>query len=408
MLDGEILPPDPPVGSNVVDLRPALHDLGVIHVEGEPEPIRPEYPGARLTALLGPAQTYMLPIGNGQHLPEHPACRLIPKLDDDEMRALSEDVLRNGVRVPIVLHGGKLLDGRARYAAARRAGIERIRATDLPITEDPAENKVRLDVLRRHLSTTTRAIIAVRLADMRPGRRTDLEPAAKLREVSLAQACRLAGVSERSGSSVRAIFATGSDYLKRTLEADAIPLAVAAGIAKLPEDDQVAAVDRAKQEARSPRKTSGGDDQHFTPAPPPNAGSGVPPNVRSLEHKKRTKNRTEKSLSIDLADLDSEFESIWTPWPRKVAKAAARKAYSKARAAGATAAEIAAGVERYAAARAGKDHSFTAHLATWLTNQRWLDEPESPTTRPSPTRQRRSLGEIGLAAIERAEQEANR
>ncbi len=44
----------------------------------------------------------------------------------------------------------------------------------------------------------------------------------------------------------------------------------------------------------------------------------------------------------------------------------------------ATADELKAGAERYAAATAGKDPEFIAHPKTWLNAERWTDEPDQP------------------------------
>jgi uncharacterized protein YdaU (DUF1376 family) len=67
------------------------------------------------------------------------------------------------------------------------------------------------------------------------------------------------------------------------------------------------------------------------------------------------------------------FERFWSVYPRKVAKGSARKAWDRA-AKLATEANIIAGAERYAAERAGQDHKFTAHAASWLNAERWKDE----------------------------------
>ncbi len=79
------------------------------------------------------------------------------------------------------------------------------------------------------------------------------------------------------------------------------------------------------------------------------------------------------------------FDSFWRAYPRKVAKDAARRAYSKALES-ATPAELLAGAERLAEERARepdptKREKFTPHPATWLNGERWKDAPAPP---PSP------------------------
>jgi len=93
---------------------------------------------------------------------------------------------------------------------------------------------------------------------------------------------------------------------------------------------------------------------------------------RSPEPSKKNQGKGTKSESID----DAAFDRFWSVFPRKVGKGAARSVFqrvvSKAQA---TADELTAGAERYAAATAGKDPEFIAHPKTWLNAERWTDEP---------------------------------
>lgn len=75
------------------------------------------------------------------------------------------------------------------------------------------------------------------------------------------------------------------------------------------------------------------------------------------------------------------FAVFWDAYPRKVAKAAAEKAYARALANGADPALILAGAEFYALERKLQDPKFTKHPATWLNGHCWDDEPD-PEYRP--------------------------
>ena len=52
----------------------------------------------------------------------HPLSLLFPLVTGTEFDALVEDIRRNGVLEPVVLHDGKILDGRNRCRAAEAAG----------------------------------------------------------------------------------------------------------------------------------------------------------------------------------------------------------------------------------------------------------------------------------------------
>lgn len=78
-----------------------------------------------------------------------------------------------------------------------------------------------------------------------------------------------------------------------------------------------------------------------------------------------------------------EFDSFWSAYPRRVAKGAARKAWSKAM--GITNAEtimMALSVQR--AAGFGRDPLYTKHPSTWLNGECWLDEPAAGSALPAP------------------------
>lgn len=79
---------------------------------------------------------------------------------------------------------------------------------------------------------------------------------------------------------------------------------------------------------------------------------------------------------------DDWFDRFWVAYPRKVGKAAARKAFGKARRSSEfpTIDNLIAAVERYKASIS--DMKYCAHPTTWLTQGRWLDDlPQESTSR---------------------------
>ena len=54
----------------------------------------------------------------------HPISELFPLLDGDGFDALVNDIRRNGVIEPVWVHEGKILDGRNRYRACQKLGID--------------------------------------------------------------------------------------------------------------------------------------------------------------------------------------------------------------------------------------------------------------------------------------------
>ena len=92
----------------------------------------------------------------------HPAAEIFgPILAGDEMLALRTDIADHGLRVPITLHEGKILDGRNRYAACRLAGVEP-RFEEWSGTGSPIEWVLSLNLHRRHLDASQRAMVGAR------------------------------------------------------------------------------------------------------------------------------------------------------------------------------------------------------------------------------------------------------
>lgn len=91
----------------------------------------------------------------------HPIAELFPLMSEAELAALTEDIRRHGLLEPIVLHEGRILDGRNRYLACRRAGVA-VRTRELPAEANPWDYVWSANAERRHLDAGRKAQIRVR------------------------------------------------------------------------------------------------------------------------------------------------------------------------------------------------------------------------------------------------------
>lgn len=107
-------------------------------------------------------------------LPIHAIAGLFPEMSPDEYAALKADIQANGLREPIWLHEGRVIDGRHRARACHELGI-RPATRNWSGTGSLTAFVVSLNIHRRSLTSSQRAAIAVDVAEM-------LEEEAKARQ----------------------------------------------------------------------------------------------------------------------------------------------------------------------------------------------------------------------------------
>jgi len=191
--------------------------------------------------------------GNPQSCGFHELSELFPLMDEAALDKLADDIRKHGLREPIVLHEGLILDGRNRYRACQLAGVEpRYREFD---GCDPTAHVVSANLHRRHLDESQRAMVAEKLANMRQGERTDLEPSANVPKVSQREAADRLNVGERSVRYAAVVRNHGAPELVSAVEQGTIPVSRAAEIARKPiEQQRRKTSNRAATKPRSRRK----------------------------------------------------------------------------------------------------------------------------------------------------------
>lgn len=141
----------------------------------------------------------------------HPAAEIFPLMSGEEFDSLAADIQKHGLREPIVLFEGKVLDGRNRLRACQQLGVEPA-FVEWANGEDPRTYVVSKNLHRRHLSESQRAMIAGKMATMRQGERTDLEPSANLPNdpISTSQAAQMLNVGTRTTTAAKKILKEGT------------------------------------------------------------------------------------------------------------------------------------------------------------------------------------------------------
>ena len=209
----------------------------------------------------------------------HPACALFPMMDADALGELAQDIRANGLKHPVIVHDGVVLDGRNRLEACRMAGVS-LRFEEWDGDGDPLVWIISTNLHRRHLTTSQRAMVAAGLATMRQGERTDL---AQKCAVSQLAASDLLNVSRRAVQQAAKVAGSGTPGLIDAVSRGPLPVSTAAEAAELPapaQDRLVEAVTKAAtpQEARAAARAilkeeqkphvahNSGENEWYTPA----------------------------------------------------------------------------------------------------------------------------------------------
>ncbi|WP_297105211.1 MT-A70 family methyltransferase [uncultured Devosia sp.] len=184
----------------------------------------------------------------------HPLANLFPMIEGPERVAFRQSIRDNGLRHPIVMHEGMILDGRNRYREL--LGLQLIdhsvewqaspyfrRFGSLESDgEDPLSFVLDLNLDRRHLNESQRASVAARMATMKRGERTDLKEGTSLggglEKTSRAEAAERLNVSERSVNSAKAVQDKGAPELVDAVDQGVLPVSVAEKLLALPAEEQ--------------------------------------------------------------------------------------------------------------------------------------------------------------------------
>jgi ParB-like chromosome segregation protein Spo0J len=145
----------------------------------------------------------------------HPLAGLFPLMEGAEFDALVADIKANGLREPIILFEGKILDGRNRYRACLEAGIEPhhhplVIASKIENDEIVARTYViSKNIHRRHLTAEQKRELLVKLVAAQP-EKSD-RTIAREAKVDHKQVSRARRKAEATGAAAPVEKRTGAD-----------------------------------------------------------------------------------------------------------------------------------------------------------------------------------------------------
>ena len=170
---------------------------------------------------------------------------LFPDMTDAQFERLVKSIQANGLRVPITVWRGEIIDGRHRYAACLRAGVEP-RFEYLDDDEDPVQFVLDKNGEVRVLDTSGRAVVGYKLSSMsKPGRPVDSQDDEP--QMTQGEAALRLGVSRRSVTNVGRVLAEDSaaiPTLRQAVASGRVKVSDAAKAVDQPADVQEQALDR--------------------------------------------------------------------------------------------------------------------------------------------------------------------
>ena len=173
---------------------------------------------------------------------QHPLSAAFPAIGADDFQALKDSIENIGVQNPITLFEGMVIDGWHRYTAANDLGMH-CPAVDLG-NVDPrdfvlAQNKARRHVTQAQLAMATTAVYAWKpVGSNQHANRVGTECPPK----SNAELADAAGVSEKTIKQAKAVQTKAAPEVVEAVKRGEIGLPKAAAIAKLPKEEQAAAI----------------------------------------------------------------------------------------------------------------------------------------------------------------------
>jgi ParB-like chromosome segregation protein Spo0J len=174
----------------------------------------------------------------------HPLADLFPLMEGAEFDDLVADIKANGLHEPIVVYEEKVLDGRNRYRACVEAAVQpRFTAYT---GDNPIAFVISLNLKRRHLNESQRAMVAAKLATLAHGQRQTGQLAAVPTQD---EAAALLNVGDRSVRRAVEVRDRGADALISAVERGEISVSAAADVSALPKEKQDEIVARGKRKS---------------------------------------------------------------------------------------------------------------------------------------------------------------
>jgi len=191
-------------------------------------------------------------------LPQHPLSAVYPRPNDVEFQNLKDSITNIGVQVPITIHDGQVIDGWSRYCAANEVGSP-CPCVELADGVDPRDF-AKSQACRRNLTAAQTAMVITAIYQWHPPHRKQGHTQCEVKtNVQLAE---LASVHANTISQAKVVQKRASSEVQAAVRSGEIGLPKAVAIAKMPSDQQAAAINKPLPKRR-PAKHDQAEDIAF-------------------------------------------------------------------------------------------------------------------------------------------------
>jgi len=185
-------------------------------------------------------------------VPIHEVANIFPMMSEADLTNLADDIKEHGLREPIWLHEGTIIDGRNRYRACRLAGVEPA-FRDWDGSGSLVMFVLSLNLHRRHLTDQQRALVAAKAKEgfeaealarrsanliQNKGATERLDPTFRSEGSSANRAAAMLDVSVDATKKASRILKTATPDLVAAVEQGTVSLDAASAVSKLPAHEQ--------------------------------------------------------------------------------------------------------------------------------------------------------------------------
>lgn len=178
------------------------------------------------------------------NLRQHPLSAAFPRPSADEYQALKDSIEIIGVQIPITIHDGQVIDGWSRYCAATDLGMN---CPCVELVDTDPQDFAQSQTARRNLTPSQIAMVITEIYEWRPvganqhkaGSALSAEPSKSSKQLA-----EISGVGVRTITQAKAVQTLAVQEVQAAVKNGDVGLPKAAAIAKMPQSEQAAALNK--------------------------------------------------------------------------------------------------------------------------------------------------------------------